>query len=86
MNSNSPHPQNATHKNEVRCADTWVSRRSSQRPIQATTVDTKATVMGRASESAASHRRRLRIGIPRVLNLYSTAPFFRTYLESLSEA
>ena len=28
-------------------------------------------------------RRRTRIGIPRVLNLYSTAPFFRTYFEAL---
>ena len=25
----------------------------------------------------------MRIGIPRVLNLYSTAPFFRTYFEAL---
>ncbi len=37
----------------------------------------------RSSESEQSHRRRLRIGIPRVLNLYSTAPFFRAYLETL---
>ncbi|HSO00044.1 MAG TPA: BadF/BadG/BcrA/BcrD ATPase family protein [Candidatus Nanopelagicales bacterium] len=27
--------------------------------------------------------RRVRIGIPRVLNLYSTAPYFRTYFEAL---
>ncbi len=37
----------------------------------------------RSSKEAAEKRRRTRIGIPRVLNLYSTAPFFRTYLESL---
>ena len=29
------------------------------------------------------HRRKLRFGIPRVLNFYSLAPFFRGYLESL---
>ena len=28
-------------------------------------------------------RRAMRIGIPRVLNMYSTAPFFRTYFEAL---
>ena len=33
--------------------------------------------------SARQMRRRTRIGIPRVLNLYSTAPFFRTYFEAL---
>ena len=37
----------------------------------------------RSSEAAAEHRSRLRIGIPRVLNLYSTAPFFRTFFETL---
>ena len=28
----------------------------------------------------------MRIGIPRVLNIYSTAPFFRTYFESIGIA
>lgn len=37
----------------------------------------------RSDEAAAVRRRSLRIGIPRVLNLYSTAPFFRTYFEAL---
>jgi predicted CoA-substrate-specific enzyme activase len=37
----------------------------------------------RSSKEAQERRRRTRIGIPRVLNLYSTAPFFRTYLEAL---
>ncbi|MBX3186620.1 MAG: CoA activase [Labilithrix sp.] len=37
----------------------------------------------RSSKEAQEKRRRTRIGIPRVLNLYSTAPFFRTYLEAL---
>jgi activator of 2-hydroxyglutaryl-CoA dehydratase/predicted nucleotide-binding protein (sugar kinase/HSP70/actin superfamily) len=37
----------------------------------------------RSSAEAAARRTKLRIGIPRVLNLYSTAPFFRTYFEAL---
>jgi predicted CoA-substrate-specific enzyme activase len=37
----------------------------------------------RSSEEAAKKRERWRVGIPRVLNMYSTAPFFRTYFEVL---
>ena len=37
----------------------------------------------RSSKEAWEARRRVRIGIPRVLNIYSTAPFFRTYFEAL---
>jgi len=37
----------------------------------------------RSDEAAARRRANLRIGIPRVLNLWSTAPFFRTYFEAL---
>ena len=37
----------------------------------------------RSSEAAAEKRAKWRVGIPRVLNMYSTAPFFRTYLEVL---
>jgi predicted nucleotide-binding protein (sugar kinase/HSP70/actin superfamily) len=37
----------------------------------------------RSSEEAAEKRAKWRVGIPRVLNMYSTAPFFRTYLEVL---
>jgi activator of 2-hydroxyglutaryl-CoA dehydratase/predicted nucleotide-binding protein (sugar kinase/HSP70/actin superfamily) len=37
----------------------------------------------RSSKESAEKRRRTRIGIPRVLNLYTTAPFFRTYFEAL---
>jgi predicted nucleotide-binding protein (sugar kinase/HSP70/actin superfamily)/activator of 2-hydroxyglutaryl-CoA dehydratase len=36
-----------------------------------------------SSPESWAARRSVRIGIPRVLNLYSTGPFFRTYLESL---
>lgn len=37
----------------------------------------------RSSESAMEWRKGLRIGIPKVLNIWSTAPFWRTYLETL---
>jgi activator of 2-hydroxyglutaryl-CoA dehydratase/predicted nucleotide-binding protein (sugar kinase/HSP70/actin superfamily) len=37
----------------------------------------------RSSKEAWDARRRVRIGIPRVLNLYSTGPFFRAYFEAL---
>lgn len=37
----------------------------------------------RSSEEARERRRSLRVGMPRVLNMYSTAPFFRTYFETL---
>jgi predicted CoA-substrate-specific enzyme activase len=37
----------------------------------------------RSSEAAAKRRKSLRVGIPRVLNIYSTAPFFRAYFEVL---
>ncbi len=37
----------------------------------------------RSSEEAMKRRKSLRVGIPRVLNIYSTAPFIRTYFETL---
>jgi predicted CoA-substrate-specific enzyme activase len=37
----------------------------------------------RASAEMTEARRRIRIGIPRVLNIYNVAPFFRTYFETL---
>ncbi|HEY1960236.1 MAG TPA: BadF/BadG/BcrA/BcrD ATPase family protein [Polyangiaceae bacterium] len=37
----------------------------------------------RSSKEAWEKRRSVRIGIPRVLNLYSTGPFFRTYFEAI---
>src|SRR4030095_35329 len=37
----------------------------------------------RSSAEAAKKRMGLRIGIPRVLNVYSTAPLWKTYLETL---
>ncbi len=37
----------------------------------------------RSSKEAWEARRRVRMGIPRVLNLFSTGPFFRAYFEAL---
>ena len=37
----------------------------------------------RASADARAALRRVRIGMPRVLNMYSTAPYFRAYFEAL---
>jgi predicted nucleotide-binding protein (sugar kinase/HSP70/actin superfamily) len=37
----------------------------------------------RSSPESWEARRRIRIGIPKVLNIYSLAPFLRTYLETL---
>ncbi len=37
----------------------------------------------RSGEDAWEARRRTRIGIPRILNIWSTAPFWRTYFETL---
>ena len=37
----------------------------------------------RASDADAAHRKTIRIGVPRVLNFWSTAPFWRAYFESL---
>ncbi len=37
----------------------------------------------RSSPEAAARRKKIRVGMPRVLNMYSTAPFFRTFFETL---
>jgi predicted nucleotide-binding protein (sugar kinase/HSP70/actin superfamily) len=37
----------------------------------------------RSSKEAWEARRKVRIGMPRVLNMYSTGPWFRTYFEAL---
>ncbi len=36
----------------------------------------------RSSEAAARRRASIRVGIPKVLNIWTTAPFWRTYLEA----
>ncbi|MBL8680118.1 MAG: CoA activase [Myxococcales bacterium] len=37
----------------------------------------------RSTKEQAEARRRIRIGMPRAMNMYSTAPYFRTYFEAL---
>ncbi len=37
----------------------------------------------RSGEAAQARRKSVRVGMPRVLNMYTTAPFFRTYFEAL---
>ncbi|HEB63239.1 MAG TPA: CoA activase [Gammaproteobacteria bacterium] len=37
----------------------------------------------RSSEAAMQRRQQIRVGIPRALNIYTIAPFMRTYLEAL---
>src|SRR2546429_8174340 len=37
----------------------------------------------RSSDAAVEKRRRMRIGIPRVLNIYTTGAYWRTYFETL---
>jgi predicted nucleotide-binding protein (sugar kinase/HSP70/actin superfamily) len=37
----------------------------------------------RSSPAAWEERRKIRVGIPKVLNIYSLAPFLRTYLETM---
>ena len=39
--------------------------------------------MRRSDAAAAARRKAMRVGIPRVLNLYSSAPLWRTYFETL---
>lgn len=56
---------------EVRKGLLGVRRVAIKRPFQ------------RSSRESWDARRRVRIGIPRVLNLYSTGPFFRAYFEAL---
>jgi len=48
-----------------------VKRKAISRPFQ------------RSSAEAQKRRKKIRIGMPRVLNMYSTAPFFRGYFEAL---
>ena len=62
-------------------ADRRTSR--SRRASSACAASTMTRPFQRSSKEAWEARRRVRIGIPRVLNLYSTGPFFRTYFEAL---
>jgi predicted CoA-substrate-specific enzyme activase len=68
-----PLPEAGTPKQdvEVRRTLTGVRHVEVERPFQ------------RSGEEARARRARLRLGIPRMLNIWSTAPFWRTYFETL---
>jgi activator of 2-hydroxyglutaryl-CoA dehydratase/predicted nucleotide-binding protein (sugar kinase/HSP70/actin superfamily) len=68
-----PMPAEASAKKDVEVRQTLLGARrvEIERPFQ------------RSSAAAWERRRRLRVGIPRMLNIWSTAPFWRTYLETL---
>lgn len=69
-----PMPEDGTPIEDVRVSRSFfgkVKRERYSRPFR------------RSSVASAERRKNLRIAMPRVLNMYSTAPFFRTYLEVL---
>lgn len=72
-----PLPEAGTPIRDVRVRRAWktlylgVTRRTFERGFE------------RSCSESAGYRARLRIGMPRVLNMYSTAPLFRTYFEAL---
>ncbi|KGE17313.1 BadF/BadG/BcrA/BcrD ATPase family protein [Paenibacillus wynnii] len=68
-----PLPKQELLRNDVRLKRGWFGfgSRRNQRQFE------------HSSPEAIKRRSRIRIGIPRVLNIWSTAPFWRTYFESL---
>jgi activator of 2-hydroxyglutaryl-CoA dehydratase/predicted nucleotide-binding protein (sugar kinase/HSP70/actin superfamily) len=68
-----PMPEATQMITDVEVKRVWmgVKKRAIQRPFQ------------RSAKEAWEARRRIRVGIPKVLNIYSLAPFLRTYLETL---
>jgi activator of 2-hydroxyglutaryl-CoA dehydratase/predicted nucleotide-binding protein (sugar kinase/HSP70/actin superfamily) len=69
-------PEAGTMIDDVRVTRAWfgrggVRRRPVRRPF------------ARSSPETHARRRHIRVGLPRVLNLYTVAPFIRTYLETL---
>ena len=68
-----PMPAEGAGSTTSRCADVLGGVRAEAGPA----------AVRRSSRRGAAAPPALRIGIPRVLNLYSTAPLFRTYFEAL---
>ncbi|MDQ0194827.1 BadF/BadG/BcrA/BcrD ATPase family protein [Paenibacillus wynnii] len=68
-----PFPKREQLMNDVRLKNGWLGlgSRRNQRQFE------------HSSAEARKRRSRIRIGIPRVLNMWSTAPFWRTYFETL---
>lgn len=72
-----PLPAATTTKADVEVSTDWLGR-VVKRPV--------VRPFRRSSEAAAARRRQLRVGIPKALNMWSMAPFFRTYLEACGVA
>ncbi len=69
-----PLPDAGTAIDDVEVRKTWlggVKKRTIRRNF------------ARSPEETRARRRRMQVGIPRVLNVYSTAPIWRTYFETL---
>jgi predicted CoA-substrate-specific enzyme activase len=68
-----PMPEVGTPVDDVVVEKGWfrIKRRAVTRPFE------------RSGEAAQEARRSIRVGMPRVLNMYTTAPWFRAYFEAL---
>ncbi len=68
-----PLPEDGSPVRDYEVKVTWLGRKLKpiQRPFR------------RSPREAEERRKTIRIGIPRVLNIYSTAPFWRTYFQTL---
>jgi predicted nucleotide-binding protein (sugar kinase/HSP70/actin superfamily) len=74
-----PPPESGTPIDDIAVSRAWFGYGPiRRRPVSRTFL--------RSSAEAAARRRDLRIGIPRVLGIYSVAPFLRGYLEALGIA
>ena len=69
-----PLPDAGTPVDDVEVRTSWLGA-TRKRPVR--------RAFQRSTAEADERRRRMRIGIPRVLNIYSTAPIWRTYFETL---
>lgn len=69
-------PEAGTVKYDDQVKRTWFG----MGPVRHTTI---MRAFGRSAESALQKRKKMRIGIPRVLNVNTLGPFMRTYLETL---
>ncbi|MBX2880277.1 MAG: CoA activase [Granulosicoccus sp.] len=63
--------------------DSTMSQPGPGRLLRALRPATKLGTFQRSDDKAQAHRKEFRIGIPKALNIWSTAPFWRTYFEAL---
>lgn len=71
-----PLPESDVPVDEVRLKRSWFGLGGMRK-------DQQRRQFGRSPAEAIERRNKIRIGIPRVLNIWSTAPFWRTYFEAL---